>query len=351
MHHIVPQVLRASRRSLARVSICCTLLYGLLAAHSAQAAVADREPPSVGEPEEPPATPGLPAQGAVKRGPTPAPATFPPSHVVAAPEESSSTVPREVAVTPDDNASLEDASLEHNAPEPAPGDAAAPGGNAATGDKAEAGGTAGPENPGTTDLADHSQPDTVTLRSAVSPNTRVPRAAGAHGPEAQCPDVCATVPEHAFSSTLLLQGVGRYGWFVEGENLENENAPTRSYRATMVGAQATFGFMPAGKTFLMAGRLHGGAYFGRTITSGTIGAAVLFGANLARKPDGRTFSYALGGFGVEYIPQKKQDILTLHISGGTVLRGIDFGAHIDLGGNDEFARFMLGMHLGWGRLL
>lgn len=196
---------------------------------------------------------------------------------------------------------------------------------------------------------------TISLGSEAAPQASIrqrpsadPTATAASTAKECVPAVDA---KHKFTSMVLLEGVGRYGGFVEGPDLEDDSAPTQSYRGFGLGAQATLGFIPGGRTFMMAGRLQGGAYLGSDVTSGTIGAAVLFGANLARKATGRTFSYVLGGFGVEYIPQKKQDILTLHISGGTVVRGLDFGADIDLGGNDEFARFLLGMHFGWGRLL
>jgi hypothetical protein len=164
------------------------------------------------------------------------------------------------------------------------------------------------------------------------------------------PADCPAPPKPAFTSLLLIEGTAKYGGLVEGPDLNDDSAPTTSSRAGQLGVQATLGFMPGGKAFTMGGRLSGGMYLGSDIMSGSIGASVLFGANFARQPDGRTFSYALGGFGLEYIPGVNQDILTLHVSGGTVVRGINFGADIDLGGNDEFARFMFGMHMGWGRL-
>lgn len=177
-----------------------------------------------------------------------------------------------------------------------------------------------------------------------------PTVVRVEAPPAPAVAPCEPPARPKFSSMLLIEGLAKYGGLVEGPDLSDDEAPTTSSRGGHLGAQATLGFMPAGKAFTMAGRLRGGAYLGSNITSGSIGASVLFGANFARQPEGKTFSYALGGFGVEYIAEKNQDILTLHITGGTVVNGLNFGADIDLGGNDEFALFMFGVHMGWGRL-
>ena len=101
---------------------------------------------------------------------------------------------------------------------------------------------------------------------------------------------------------------------------------------------------------MLAGRLRAGSYIRTAEAIPTVGAEVLFGASFLRKPDGKSFSYLLGGMGVEYLPTNNQDLLTLHAVGGSVVRGLHFGGGLHIGGNDEFAVFMFGLHLGWGQL-
>jgi hypothetical protein len=151
---------------------------------------------------------------------------------------------------------------------------------------------------------------------------------------------------------LLVEGVAKYGaiTLADPASVEQPEVEADTDSAGLFGAQATLGLMPGGSTFMLAGRLRAGSYIRTAEAIPTVGAEVLFGASFLRKPDGKSFSYLLGGMGVEYLPTNNQDLLTLHAVGGSVVRGLHFGGGLHIGGNDEFAVFMFGLHLGWGQL-
>lgn len=154
-----------------------------------------------------------------------------------------------------------------------------------------------------------------------------------------------------YSTLLLVDGVAKYGGFSEESDPSEGQLPEARYRAGYLGTEVTLGVMPGDSAFTMAGRLRGGAYLGSQINSGLIGASLLFGANFAHRSQGRSFSYALGGFGVEFLTDTNQDLLVLHAGGGVVLRGLHLGAALDVGGNDQVGRAMIGIRIGWGKIL
>lgn len=163
-------------------------------------------------------------------------------------------------------------------------------------------------------------------------------------------DCSCEAPPRRFSSIALVEGVAHYGGVSRGEDLSDPDAAEETYRAGLVGGQVTLGVMPGGRHFTMAGRIRGGAYLGGGSQLATMGAAMLFGANFLRDETGRSFGYVLGGVGVEFLPGLNQDMLTLHIAGGTIVRGFNFSAGLDLGGNDQIAHAMIGFQIGWGQL-
>jgi hypothetical protein len=142
--------------------------------------------------------------------------------------------------------------------------------------------------------------------------------------------------------------VAKYGAL--GDSLNNEDGDWDGHGTGLVGGQVTLGLMPGGKYFTMGARLAGGAFVGGQKSLGTVGATMLFGANFLRSAHGKTYSYALGGAGVEFVPGLNQDMLAFHLTGGTVVNGVSFSAGLDLGTNEEFGFIVFGMQIGWGHL-
>lgn len=155
-----------------------------------------------------------------------------------------------------------------------------------------------------------------------------------------------------YTAMVLAEGTAKYGAYTVARvgTFEDETVEPDSLRTGQLGGQVTVGIMPNGSAFAMAGRLRGGSYVGERVPGGYVAAEMLFGANFARNAQGSTFTYLLGGFGVEFLPGDNQDLLSLSATGGTVVNGIDFGAGINLAANDEVAIALIGMHIGWGRL-
>jgi hypothetical protein len=151
-----------------------------------------------------------------------------------------------------------------------------------------------------------------------------------------------------FYTLLLAEAVAKYGSI--GESDDNLDGDREGRSTGLFGGQLTLGLLPGGKYFTMAARLSGGAFVSGDRSLGTLGASMLFGANFLRSDDGRNFSYALAGAGVEFMPGANQDMLAFHVAGGTVVRGVSFSAGIDLGGNDDVGFALFGMQIGWGHL-
>jgi hypothetical protein len=152
---------------------------------------------------------------------------------------------------------------------------------------------------------------------------------------------------------LLVEGTARYGVVTiapPGTILEEDDPDSFKSRVGSAGGQVTLGVMPGGNAFIMAGRLRGGSYISTDFTRGSVAADMLFGANFGRNARGNEFTYILGGFGVEFLPGENQDILTLNIGAGTVVKGVSFGGGIFIGANDEIGIATLGMQIGWGQL-
>ena len=173
---------------------------------------------------------------------------------------------------------------------------------------------------------------------------------GSENPEADA-DADEVSP---FNTMILVEAVAKYGLIGRGTDLlesDQDDPFDEKFSVGYFGAQATLGLMPARSAFTLAGRLRGGAYLGHSPALASMGAAMLFGANFARKEDGRSFSYAMGGLGVEFLPSGSQDMLTIHASGGTVINEFTLGAGIDFGINNEIFIATFGLQIGWGRLL
>jgi len=153
-----------------------------------------------------------------------------------------------------------------------------------------------------------------------------------------------------FFTLILVESIAKYGSVGGTEEWENPNLDRESFRAGLLGGQLTLGLLPGGKYFTMAARLSGGALLGGPNVQSSIGASMMFGANFLRNQKGNNFSYALGGVGVEFMPGLNEDMLAVHISGGTVIKGLSFSAGADFGGNDDIGFAMFGMQIGWGHL-
>jgi hypothetical protein len=155
-----------------------------------------------------------------------------------------------------------------------------------------------------------------------------------------------------YTTMVLAEGTAKYGVYSVAKTgtFEDQNVEPDSLRTGQLGGQATIGVMPGGSAFTMAGRLRGGSYVGERVPGGYVAAEMLFGANFARNAQGSSFTYLLGGIGVEFLPGENEDMLSLSASGGTVVNGVAFGAGINIGANDEVAIALIGMHIGWGRL-
>ena len=157
-----------------------------------------------------------------------------------------------------------------------------------------------------------------------------------------------------YNTMVLVEAVAKYGLIGRGTDLlesDQDDPFDEKFSVGYFGAQATLGLMPARSAFTLAGRLRAGAYLGHSPALGSMGAAMLFGANFARKEDGRSFSYAMGGLGVEFLPSGSQDMLTIHASGGTVINEFTLGGGLDFGINNEIFIATFGLQVGWGRLL
>ncbi len=158
-----------------------------------------------------------------------------------------------------------------------------------------------------------------------------------------------TKPEKPkFNTLLLAEAIAKYG--TVGDSLNSEDSDRDGYSAGLFGGQATLGLMPGGKYFTMAARLSGGAFVGGPQVHAIVGAAMMFGANFLRNERGDTYSYALGGAGVQFVPGLNQDMLALHLSGGTVINSLSFSAGVDIGSNEEFGFAIFGLQLGWGHM-
>ncbi len=165
-------------------------------------------------------------------------------------------------------------------------------------------------------------------------------------------DATPKTPPSPYRSILLLEGSAKYGLFatvIGAGSFEDDEVETKNETAGQFAGQAMLGIIPGGGTFMMGGRLRGGAYVNSNGAQALIGADLLFGANFARR-DGRNFAYAMGGMGVELIPTENIDMLTLQGIGGVVSGGLNFGGGIEVGANEDTAVIMFGMHMGWGRL-
>ncbi len=151
-----------------------------------------------------------------------------------------------------------------------------------------------------------------------------------------------------FYTLLLVEAVAKYGSVGrEGSGIDED----RDGRSTgLFGGQLTLGLLPGGKYFTMAARLAGGSFVSGGTGLGTLGASMMFGAHFLRNEKGNTFSYALAGAGVEFMPAINEDMLAFHVAGGTVVRGVSFSAGIDVGGNDDVGFALFGMQIGWGHL-
>ncbi len=199
----------------------------------------------------------------------------------------------------------------------------------------------------------HSQPNWGQLAETQSPSPPQISPTTARKGAAETITLSAKQPiQSKHSAVLILEGGARYGVVSQVAPLpvEATQSSTTSTEVAFVGGGATLGIMPGGGAFTIAGRIRSGLFFGDSLKLATLGADLLLGATLFRSPTGRNFTYLLGGFGVEFIPSQNQDLLSLHLGGGTVLNGINLGASVDLGGNDEYAYAMLGLNLGWGKL-
>lgn len=151
-----------------------------------------------------------------------------------------------------------------------------------------------------------------------------------------------------FNTLVLVEAIAKYGSV--GDSFDDSEVDRDSYGAGLVGGQVTLGILPGGKYFTMAARLSGGAFIGGPSAQSTVGASMMFGANFLRNRDGTSYSYALAGAGVEFLPGVNEDMLAFHMSGGTVVKGISFSGGLDLGGNEKFGFVIFGMQVGWGRL-
>lgn len=161
-------------------------------------------------------------------------------------------------------------------------------------------------------------------------------------------------PASPYNTLIILESVAKYGLIGRGTDLlesDQDDPFDEKFSVAYLGLQATLGLMPARSAFTLAGRLRGGLYLGHPPAMGSMGAAMLFGANFARNENGRSFSYAMGGLGVEFLPTDSQDMLTVHASGGTVINEFTLGAGVDFGINNEVFIATFGLQVGWARLL
>lgn len=152
-----------------------------------------------------------------------------------------------------------------------------------------------------------------------------------------------------FHFITLIEGSGRYGGVAEGSGADQPRPITEGTGIASTGGQMTWGIIPV-STFTMAARLRGGVYFGDGPALAYGGAAVLLGSTFRRKSEA-TFSYLLGGLGAEFIPARSEDLLTIHVSGGTVFHSLNVGGDIEMAVSPNKGFFMIGLHLGWGRLV
>jgi hypothetical protein len=151
---------------------------------------------------------------------------------------------------------------------------------------------------------------------------------------------------------VLVEATGKYGTFQA-----RRYDPYYGYEyaewdsAGQAGGAVTLGVNPSGRSFTMAGRARGGAYFGNGAEYGYLGMAMLFGGLMGRSRSEKSFGYMMGGAGFEYIPESGADGLTFHALGGAVMHGLAFGGGIDISTSGDNASVMFGVHLGWGSLL
>jgi hypothetical protein len=151
-----------------------------------------------------------------------------------------------------------------------------------------------------------------------------------------------------FHFITLIHASGRYGGVEEGDNLDQPRPITEGTGIASAGGQVTWGVIPA-SSFTMAARLRSGVFFGEGPPLAHAGAAVLVGSTFGNKKEDH-FSYMFGGLGAEFIPARREDLLSVHATGGTVFGGFSLGGDIDFAVSPDKAFFMAGLHLGWGHL-
>lgn len=120
-----------------------------------------------------------------------------------------------------------------------------------------------------------------------------------------------------------------------------------------IGGAFTVAGMPGQSSgFTMGGRVRGGAYLTDGQTYGHFGAAGLLGATIGPRQDDR-FTYFLGGFGFDYVPGAVSNSIAAALSfqGGVSLGGLQLGGTVDLEGGENFFALMMGMEIGFGKLL
>jgi hypothetical protein len=114
------------------------------------------------------------------------------------------------------------------------------------------------------------------------------------------------------------------------------------------GGNLLVGGMPSKESpFVVGGLLHGGAFFAPGGLIPDLGVAVMMGPIIGPSQAPR-FGFFLIGVGAEILPGP---IFSAHMKAGASLDGLVLAAALDVGLREGASYYLLGVELGWGRLL
>jgi hypothetical protein len=102
--------------------------------------------------------------------------------------------------------------------------------------------------------------------------------------------------------------------------------------------------------FTMGARVRGGVFLTDNGPYGHLGASGLMGSTIGKRQDD-TYTYFLGGLGFDYLPAADSLAWVLSFQGGVSLGGLQIGGTVDLEGGDEFFAMMMGLEIGFAKLL
>lgn len=149
---------------------------------------------------------------------------------------------------------------------------------------------------------------------------------------------------------LLVTGVAQYGSATlaldGGYSFENISADVGHFAGSVIVAG-----MP-GETsgFTMGARGFGGVIVSERNSYGHFGFSGLLGSTVGKRRDDQ-FSYFLAEIGMDNFPAARSPAMVLGFHGGASLGGFALGGNLGMTAGSDIFLFMLGVEIGYGRLL